>query len=183
MLDRRTFALIVPLLIAGARPAAADGLPIIGQHHDGRALTKADVSGWRMVYFGYTHCPDVCPMGLHTMSEAIRDLGPVGERITPVFITVDPERDTPELMKDYTGYFHPRFVGVTPSAEDLKAMAAIWRIKYVKVEGTEGRSYTVDHTASIFLINPVGMIVGRFPHSLDAKEMANKIRGVLLSRP
>lgn len=177
---RRSF-LLMPFGLAALHPALAQaqaGLPLYGRGADGGEVTV--VSGWRLVYFGYTHCPDVCPMGLFTMSETLKALGPLGERITPVFVTVDPERDTPEAMKEYVGFFHPRFVALSPSAGQLAEMAAAWRIRFQKVERQDGGAYTVDHTSSVFLADPAGVIVGRFPHSLDAEAMANKIRAVFL---
>lgn len=183
MMDRRS--LVLASLGALAFPLAAraqqqGSLPLLGRGFDGKEIPQSAVSGWKLVYFGYTHCPDVCPMGLHTMSQTLGLLGPLGERITPVFVSVDPERDTPEVMKEYAGYFHPRFVGLSPSAEQLATMAAAWRIKFEKVPGTNGGPYTVDHSSSVLLANPAGAVVGRFPHSLDAAQMADKIRSVFL---
>ena len=182
MLSRRTLAVALALMAHTSTRSLAQpqGLPLIGMRHDGAAMTPESAAGWRLVYFGYTHCPDVCPMGLHTMSEAITALGPIGERFTPVFVTVDPERDTPQVMGEYVSFFHPRFIGISPAPAQLADMTAAWRVKFEKVPGVNGGAYTVDHTSSIFLLNPIGQIVGRFPHSLDGKEMAQKIKGVLL---
>ena len=180
MATRRMVLLSLAGLLAGPGVAAAAALT--GVRHDGARIGPADLPGWKLVYFGYTHCPDVCPMGLQTMAEAIDALGAVGERITPVFVTVDPERDTPALMKTYVGYFHARFVGLSPSLAELPELAAAWRVKYAKVPGSNPDSYTMDHTASVFLADPAGAVVGRFPHDLGGAAMANKIRSVLLAR-
>ena len=174
-------ACLLPLVAAVARPALA-GPRIMGLDQTGGPVGEALQSGWRLVYFGYTHCPDVCPLGLQTMAEALDALGPLGERLTPVFVTVDPDRDTPRVMAGYVTFFHPRLVGVTPSAEELKAMATAWRVKYAKVEIGEGRPYLMDHTASVFLIDPDGAIAGRLSHNLPADQMAAKIRSVLEAR-
>ena len=174
-------ASLLPLLGALGTPALA-GARILGTDQTGNPVAEALQTGWRLVYFGYTHCPDVCPLGLQTMAEALDALGPLGERLTPVFVTVDPDRDRPEVMANYVGFFHPRLVGVTPTADELKAMAGAWRVKYAKVEIGEGRPYLMDHTASIFLIDPDGTVAGRLSHNLPSDQMAAKIRTVLESR-
>ena len=174
-------ALALPLLTALPGPARA-GQRILGTDQTGKPVAESLQSGWRLVYFGYTHCPDVCPLGLQTMAEALDGLGDLGARLTPVFVTVDPERDTPAVMANYVDFFHPRLVGVTPTADDLKAMAAAWRVKYAKVDMGEGRGYLMDHTATIFLIAPDGVVAGRLSHNLPAGQMSVKIRTVLESR-
>jgi len=175
-------ASLLPVLAALSHPAHA-GQRLLGIDQTGKPVAEALQTGWRLVYFGYTHCPDVCPLGLQTMAEALDALGYAGDRLTPVFVTVDPDRDTPQVMAGYVTFFHPRLVGITPSAEDLKAMATAWRVKYAKVEMGEGRDYLMDHTATIFLIDPDGTIAGRLSHNMPADQMAAKIRTVLESRP
>ena len=184
MLSRRTVVACLALSSLAPFHATAQGagLPLSGTNHLGKPMTEADLPGWKLVYFGYTRCPDVCPLGLQTMAEAIDALGPLGERITPVFVTVDPERDTPEALKEYVGFFHARLVGLTPGADKLPEIARAWRVKYARVEQGEGRAYTMDHTASVFLADPGGAIAGRFPHDLGGQGMANKIRSVFLNR-
>ena len=175
--------------LAGAVTAAAigrgeaAGLPILGRAHDGHALGAEELGGWRLVYFGYTHCPDVCPLGLSTMAEALDALGRLAEQVTPVFVTVDPARDTPAVMKDYVAFFHPRLIGVTPDAEQLTLMARAWRIKFARVEVGEGRPYLMDHSASLLLADPAGTAAGRFPHDMGGARMAEKIRVAMATRP
>ena len=180
----RRAALAVSLLplLAALPDAARAGQRILGIDQTGKPFADAPQLGWKLVYFGYTHCPDVCPLGLQTMAEALDALGPLGERLTPIFVTVDPDRDTTRVMANYVGFFHPRLVGVTPSMDELKAMAAAWRVKFAKVEVGEGRPYLMDHTASIFLIDPDGTVAGRLSHNLPSDQMAAKIRTVLESR-
>lgn len=182
MFDRRSVLCALAASLALPSAALAQALPFLGQGVDGRPLASDTAPGWKLVYFGYTHCPDVCPMGLQSISEALNALGPIGERITPVFVTVDPERDTPPTMKDYLGFFHPRFVGIIPNAEQLAEMAKAWRVRYAKAASATGGAYTVDHTASIFFVQPSGTIIGRFPHDLDREQLANKIKAAMLAQ-
>lgn len=180
---REVLALAAALPFALAvSPARAAGLPLLGLRSDGRPAGESDFPGWRLVYFGYTHCPDVCPLGLQTMAEALDALGPLGEKVSPVFVTVDPARDTPAVMKDYVAFFHPRLVGLTPSDDDLAVMAKAWRVKYAKVEIGEGRPYLMDHTAVLMLAAPDGTSAGRFPHDLGGARLADKIRAAMEAR-
>jgi protein SCO1/2 len=181
-LTRRTLFAGALLCVLAAGPAFAEGPRILGTLDDGKPVGETDLAGWRLVYFGYTHCPDVCPLGLQSIAEAIDTLGPLAEKISPVFVTVDPDRDGPEVMRHYVDFFHPKIRGVTPGEAELKSMAAAWRIKYRKVEIGEGRPYLMDHTASILLIDPAGVVAGRLPHDLGGARIAEKIRSVLEHR-
>ncbi|WP_333822263.1 SCO family protein [Pinisolibacter sp.] len=168
-------------LFATLSPAFA-GQRILGIDQTGKPVPETLQTGWRLVYFGYTFCPDVCPLGLQTMAEALDLLGPFGEKLTPIFVTVDPDRDKPEVMAGYVTFFHPRLVGVTPTTDELQQMAKAWRVKYAKVDVGEGRPYLMDHTAAIFIVDPDGNVVGRLSHNLAAARMAEKIRSVLEAR-
>lgn len=179
---RALIAALAGSAFLGASGGVQAGPRILGIDHTGRVVDETMLGGWRLVYFGYTHCPDVCPLGLQTMAEAVDALGARGAQITPVFVTIDPERDTPAVMHDYVDFFHPRLVGVTPGVDDLRAMAAAWRIKYARVELGEGRPYLMDHTASILLIDRDGTVVVRFSHTLPSDQMAAKIRAALDAR-
>lgn len=179
---RAALAGLLVLAAVGPTAPALAGQAILGVDQTGKPLTETSLGGWRLVYFGYTHCPDVCPLGLQNMAETLDRLGALGEKLTPVFVTVDPARDTPEVMAGYVGFFHARLVGVSPSEDQLKTMAAAWRVKYAKVEIGEGRPYLMDHTASIFLIDPDGVVAGRLSHNLQSEQMAAKIRSVLEAR-
>lgn len=186
MPTRRTLVAALALApLAALLPvsARAEGLPLTGMRQDGTHVGPGEIAGWRLVYFGYTHCPDICPLGLQTIAEAIDALGADGGKITPVFVTVDPERDTPALMKDYVAYFHPRLIGLSPSAEELAVMAKAWRVKYARVEIGEGRPYLMDHTATILLADPSGQPAGRFSHDLGGARLADKIRAAMEARP
>lgn len=182
MADRRQMLTGALAVACSCASGAARAVELSGIRHDGKALVDADLPGWKLVYFGYTHCPDVCPMGLQSMTLAVDALGPLGERMTPVFVSVDPERDTPQVLAQYITYFHPRTVGVSPPPDQLAALAAAWRVKYARVEGKDGRDYTVDHTSTIFLVDPSGAILARLPHDLDGRALADRIRSVILKR-
>ncbi len=174
--------LLVLAMIVAAVPIASRAADLVGVRQDGQEIAAGDVSGWKLVYFGYTHCPDICPISLQSMGQALDALGPIGERITPIFVTVDPERDTPKVIAEYVSYFHPRMIGLSPHADQLAALAAAWRVKYARVELKDKDSYAVDHTAAIFLADPSGAIVGRYPHDLDGDVLAKRIRASMLTR-
>jgi cytochrome oxidase Cu insertion factor (SCO1/SenC/PrrC family) len=179
-------ALLKAVLVCGATtllaPTALAGVRLAGVDHLDRPVSADSPGGWRLVMFGYTHCPDVCPVGLQTLTETIDALGPLGERITPVFVTVDPARDKPAVMKEFVPMFHARLVGVTPSPEELAAMAAQWRVKYARVESGDGKSYSMDHTATIFLVDPASNIIRRLSYNEPPKDLANRIRAVFMAR-
>lgn len=180
-LDRRK-AMALSLGAAAAMMAGGvSAADLYGMRHDGREAAPGEIGGWRLVYFGYTRCPDVCPVSLQTMTLALGELGPIGERITPVFVTLDPERDTPKAVADYVAFFGPRLVGLTPNAEQLARLAKEWRVTYKRVEMKERDSYLIDHTASIFLADPSGSIIGKYPHDLDGPGLARRIRASMLS--
>jgi cytochrome oxidase Cu insertion factor (SCO1/SenC/PrrC family) len=150
------------------------GLPTVGRalvggpfslvDQDGRRVTDADFRGrYMLVYFGFTFCPDVCPAALQLMAAAIDKAGAKGERITPIFITVDPARDTPELLKPYVGSFHSRFLGLTGTAAEIATVQRAYRVYSRRVEDTSAPGgYTMDHTLIIYLMGPDGSYVSHF---------------------
>ncbi|MEA2907489.1 MAG: hypothetical protein QOI12_4876 [Alphaproteobacteria bacterium] len=144
----------------------------------GARRTDADFRGKLMlVYFGFTYCPDVCPTDLLQISLAVDQLGQAGEMVQPVFITVDPERDTPEHLKQYLPLLHPRFVGLTGDAVAIQEAAGAYRVYYKKVEwGGDGSDYTVDHSAFIYLMGREGEYLGFFPPGASAERLAETIR-------
>ncbi|WP_240939304.1 SCO family protein [Diaphorobacter sp. HDW4A] len=109
-----------------------------------------------VVFFGYTQCPDVCPTTMSELAEVKRSLGADGDKLQGVFITVDPERDTPEVLKAYMANFDPTFVGLIPSLEQLPALTKDFKIYYKKVDGKTATSYTMDHSAGSFIYDPKG---------------------------
>lgn len=127
--------------------------------HDGRPRTLQDFRGKAVVvFFGYTHCPDVCPTTLSEIAEAKRLLGPDGARVQGVFVTVDPQRDTPEMLKAYMAGFGPDFVALRGTPEQLAEVAKEYKIYYKKVDGKTPDSYTMDHSAGSYVYDPQGRV-------------------------
>jgi protein SCO1/2 len=127
--------------------------------HDGRPRTLKDFRGKAVVvFFGYTHCPDVCPTTLAEIAEAKRLLGPDGAKVAGVFVTVDPQRDTPEMLKAYMANFGPDFVALRGTPEQLAAVAKEYKIYYKKVDGKTPDSYTMDHSAGSYVYDPQGRV-------------------------
>lgn len=154
------------------------GGPFTLTDHNGKRVTDQDFRGkYMLIFFGFTFCPDVCPSELQVMSAALDELGPAGDKIQPVFITVDPLRDTPEAMKVYVSNFHPRLVGLTGSPEDIAAVAKAYRVYYAKAKGTEDKpDYLMDHSTILYLMGPDGKFVKHFTYGTDAKALAEALR-------
>ncbi|MGD8354485.1 MAG: SCO family protein [Methyloceanibacter sp.] len=148
---------------------------------DGDTVTDKDFLGRHMlVFFGFTHCPDICPAELQIMSAALDDLGSKADRVVPVFITVDPERDTPELITAYVENFGPSFVGLTGSPEAIAKAAKAYRVTYQKFEDeTASDNYSVDHSALVYLMGPDGKFVTHFPYGTSPEKMAETLRRYL----
>jgi cytochrome oxidase Cu insertion factor (SCO1/SenC/PrrC family) len=143
---------------------------------DGRPRTDADFRGKLMlVYFGFTYCPDICPTDLQQMAMAVDRLGRAGELVQPVFITVDPERDTAAHLKEYMPLFHPRFVGLTGEAAAIAAAASSYRVYFEKVQRPDKSDYTVNHSAFIYLIGRDGEYLGFFPPGTSAERLAEAL--------
>ncbi|WP_244458788.1 SCO family protein [Roseomonas fluvialis] len=146
----------------------------------GRAVTERDFSGRPMlVYFGFTYCPDVCPTELGTIAAALDAMGPLGERVTPVFITIDPERDTPAAMADYVSRFHPRMVGLTGSAEQIAQAARAYRVYYAKVRPRDSTDYLMDHSSFIYFVGPDGRVRSLFRPETTPEAIAAAITSQL----
>ncbi|NKE47971.1 SCO family protein [Roseomonas frigidaquae] len=146
----------------------------------GRAVTEADFAGRTLlVYFGFTYCPDVCPTELGTIAAAIDELGEQGAQVTPVLITIDPERDTPEALADYVSRFHPRMVGLTGTAEQIAAAARAYRVFYAKVERPEMSAYLMDHSSFIYLVGPDGKVRTLFRPESTPEAIAQSVRAHL----
>jgi protein SCO1 len=147
---------------ASRPPTAAIGGPFRLIDQNGRSTTDADLKGHPfLVFFGFTHCPDVCPTTLFEISEVLRQLGPDADRLGALFVTVDPERDTPSALKDYLSSFDPHLVGLTGSLDNVTAVAKAYRVYFKKVPLDDG-GYTMDHTAIVYLMDKDGRFVAPF---------------------
>ena len=163
---------------------ASIGGPFQLTDHNGRRVTEKTFAGkYMLVYFGYTYCPDVCPTGLTKISNALDILGPVADEIAPIFITIDPARDTPEQLREYATYFHPRLLGLTGTADEIAAVASAYRVYFAKVDnkepGADPEDYTVDHSAIGYLMGPDGTFQLHFSHGTDAETMAKRIKEIV----
>lgn len=163
---------------------AAIGGPFQLTDHNGNRVTEKTYAGkFMLVYFGYTYCPDVCPTGLTEISNALDLLGPAADKIVPIFISVDPARDTPEQLHEYATYFHPRLVGLTGTPEQVAAVARAYRVYYAKVnpkdKDADPEDYSMDHSALVYLMGPDGNFRQHFSHGMDAETMANRMREIV----
>ena len=150
--------------------------------HDGKPRTDADFRGkLLLIYFGFTYCSDVCPVDLQSIAAAVDKLGPAGDAVQPLFITVDPEKDTPEQLKSYVALFHPRLIGLTGSVRQIKRAAGAYRVYYAKTAPTKREGYDIDHTGFVFLVDKNGKYLGYFPPGTPADRMLEMLRPHLLA--
>ena len=143
------------------------------QNAHGNTVTATDFRGrYLLVYFGFTHCPDICPTSLLLMSNALKQLGKKAASIQPVFITVDPERDTPTLVNTYVSHFDKNIVGLSGTPEQIKEAAYHFKVFYSKVETKESAlGYVVDHSGFIYLMGPDGNYITHFPSTVSEQEL------------
>jgi cytochrome oxidase Cu insertion factor (SCO1/SenC/PrrC family) len=180
----RSAAEIMDILMWNREPV---GGPFELTDHTGKPRTERDFRGKLMlVYFGFTWCPDVCPADLQAIGLALDKLGADGDSVQPLFITVDPERDTAAHLAEYVPMFHPRLIGLTGSAEAIRKAADAYKVYYARVDPPkedvkenvkeDGGYYTVDHTAYIYLMDRDGNYLGFFPPGTSADRMVEIIR-------
>src|SRR6185369_7513345 len=124
-----------------------------------------------LIYFGYTYCPDVCPTELTVMTTALDQLGADASQVVPIFITIDPERDTPKLLKDYVAQFSDKLMGLTGSERDVAAAAKAYRVYYSKSPGSAGAPYLMDHTSLVYLMDRDGRFLKHFTPNGKAEDM------------
>lgn len=169
-------------LMDGHEHSADIGGPFTLVDGDGRTVTDADFRGrYMLVYFGYTFCPDVCPTTLSEVAAAIAKLPPAeADKLQPLFITIDPQRDTPKVVKDYATAFSPRMIGLTGSAEQVAAAERAYKVYAAKAPG-EGDAYTMDHTSIVYLMGPDGKFLAHFAHGMTVDEMAAELHKHLSS--
>jgi protein SCO1/2 len=147
----------------------------------GKTVTDQDFRGrYMLVFFGFTHCPDICPAELQVMSAALDALGPKADSVVPIFITLDPERDTQAAMAAYVKNFGPRFVGLTGSSEQIAAAAKAYRVAYSKFQQDKTSSdYSIDHSALVYLMGKNGEYITHFAYGTPASQMTETLRRYL----
>jgi len=146
----------------------------------GKARTLGEFRGGVvLLYFGYTSCPDVCPTDLAAIGAMLRSLGPQADAVQPLFVTLDPERDTPGVLREYVASFHPRFVALRGSEEETRRVALSYKLFYEKVRPAGAGTYFIDHAAFTFLIDRTGRYVAFFPPGTKAERMAVMVREAL----
>ena len=170
----------------GPQATAAPQLPRIGGHFelltpDGRTVTDATFRGkWLLIYFGYTFCPDVCPGTLMSMTQAMQNIGPLADKVQPIFITVDPARDTPQIMGEYVKNFDPRFAGLSGTPQQTAAAAKVFHVYYsAKRLDTNAGEYVFDHSSFIFVMDPDGNFVNLLAGDMPGHEVAKNLKRVI----
>lgn len=167
-------------LLSEAAPTIGGPFALTDQF--GKLRTDADFRGqYMLVFFGFTNCPDICPIELQTISDALDQLdAKLAAEVTPIFITVDPARDTPDALRAYVASFHPRLVALTGSAEAIGTVAKSYRAYYAKATGANAPSdpaaYILDHSAVVYLMGPKGEYVAHFSPGTTAQAMAEDLR-------
>jgi protein SCO1/2 len=196
---KKLFLAALAAVLFGAPLAWAEGLPagieeqpeagIVPRYllmdNRGRAVTDQDFPGsFQLISFGYTYCPDICPTTLAEMSLIMGKLGKQAERLQPLFVTVDPERDTPEVLRRYTAFFHPRIIGLSGSPELVRRVADHFKVRYEKhwEPGAAKDKYSVDHSAGMYLLGPDGRFIAKFAYATPPSEVAERIRRLMEAR-
>jgi protein SCO1/2 len=165
--------------MAGGEALVGGPFTLVDQH--GAEVTEQDFAGrYMLIYFGYTYCPDFCPMSLSNMAQALDLLPPAqAEQVAPILITVDPERDTVEQLAEYAPLFHPRLVALTGSVEQVKQAAKAYRVYFSKADNGDPDAYLMDHSTFIYLMGPDGRYVRHFSHSAAPEEIAAGIEAAI----
>lgn len=180
----------LPLIVgACSRPYVFHGVDITGVPYasgfdltdfDGKRRTLADFAGKVVVmYFGYTQCPDVCPAAMQVVASALDDLGDKARDVQFLFVTVDPQRDTPEILKAYVTHFNPTFLALTGTPQQIERTARDFKVYYKKIPGRTPGSYTMDHTAAFYLFDPKGRIRVFEREGVEPKPLAEDLRALI----
>lgn len=180
------FVLLLALPVLAGDPVTDDS-PGINPRYllmdaNGRAVTNEDFPGqFQLITFGYTFCPDICPTTLAEMSVIMEKLGEGSKLVQPVFITVDPERDTAGVLRTYTEFFHPRILGLGGSPALIKRAADNFKVRYEKARepGSPPGQYAVDHSAGMYLLGPDGRYIRKFAYSMPPLEITERIAEIM----
>ena len=153
------------------------GGPFSLVNHRGQAVTNRDFLGsYMLIFFGYTSCADVCPVGLNVMTEALEKLGPAADQIQPVFITVDPAKDTPEKLALYVKSFHPRLAALSGTEAEIEAVAKAYKVHRRKARPAADGEYVVDHGSLTYLMGKDGKFLTIFPYTVTADRIAEVLK-------
>lgn len=168
------------LLLSGPVHAGAESLPSAGESftltaHDGSRFESDRLKG-RIVllYFGFTSCPDVCPLELSNIGRALHELP--DDRVTGIFVTIDPSRDTVERLAAYVTFFHPDLIGLTGTEEEIRAVADQYNVSYRRIE--QGTGYTMEHPANVYVLDPEGTIRAMAPFGSSSEHLVRLVRGI-----
>lgn len=190
-MGRFLLVLLYGLLLAACQPSkdgfrttdvtgATFGRDFRLSDHNGKPRQLSDFRGKAVVlFFGFTHCPDVCPTTLAELAAARRSLGPDGERVQVLLVTVDPQRDTPQLLSRYVTAFHPSFLGLTGSPQQIAEVAKEFKVIYQKVEGRLPADYSMDHSAGSYIFDPQGRLRLYVSYGQGAEVFAHDLRRLL----
>lgn len=149
-------------------------------NQSGEAVTEKDFEGqYRLIYFGFTYCPAICPTELQKISAALNMLNEKGDKIQPIFISIDPERDTVDVMREYVKLFHSRLIGLTGTVEQAKAAADAYKIYYAKAKDDTMHEYTMDHSSFIYFIDPEDNLLRIFKTEDTSEDIKNFINTIL----
>ena len=190
---RRAVSLLAALFFAAA-PTAADQLPSPERLMDDLMWNRGPIGGpftltgnagkprsdsefrgkLMLIYFGYTYCPDICPTDLMTIAQAVDSLGAAGEAVQPIFITIDPERDSVQRLAEYVSSFHPRFIGLTGTPDEIRRIALAYKVYYAR--NGSGEDYTIDHAGVTYLVGRDGQYLGFVPPQTTPERLAEVIR-------
>jgi len=163
----------------GTALASAIGGPFHLTDQNGNRVTDADLKGkWSLIYFGYTHCPDACPTALNDIAVALDELGARRAAVRPVFITVDPERDTPEALKSYVASFDAPILALTGTQQEVAQAAKAYRVYYAK-HPEPGGDYSMDHSSVIYVMDPEGRFTASFTHESSPEQIAERLKKLL----
>lgn len=185
----RLCAMLAALLLAACSPSADEAPPLAGAaiggpfiltNQEGRQVSDKDFEGkYRLIYFGFTYCPDVCPVDLQLIGQALRKLEKsdpgLAAKVQPVFISVDPERDTPPVLKQFVTAFHPRLIGLTGTPAQIADVAKRYGVYYSKQDGAGAKDYMVDHSRVALLFGPKGEPIAIVPHDKGVDGVAAEL--------
>jgi protein SCO1/2 len=152
---------------------------------DGRTVTERTYRGkWQLFYFGYSFCPDACPLSLNSITEALSVLGPLADRLQPIFVTIDPERDTPVVLAQFVANFSPKIVALTGSAPDIGAAEKAFGVYAAREKAEDGsKNYFMDHSSFFYLMDPGGRYVATMPVPADGTVLAQRLKPYLAANP